>query len=312
MSVDPIDVPVLLTARPAHGEAKPLSTGEFWALMQLVGAPQRLLELDEPGLGAVTGYPEGECSRIRALLARGPELTEARQRYGESGIRLVSCYDEAYPTRVIERLGSAAPPLLYVAGEVGLLAADGLGVVGSRNVSREAMQVAEDAGRHAAEQGVAVVSGAARGVDQIAMGGALDAGGSAVGFPADSLERMVAKPEVAGSVEQGCLCLATPYTPSAGFTVGAAMGRNKLIYAMSSVTLVVASDDGSGGTWAGATEALKKRMAPVAVWDGPGAGPGNAKLVRMGAAPLQSVQDVLASGRGGQEDSGDEQLRMIF
>jgi predicted Rossmann fold nucleotide-binding protein DprA/Smf involved in DNA uptake len=71
------------------------------------------------------------------------------------------------------------------------------------------------------------------------------------------------------------------------------MGRNKLIYGLSDVTLVVASDHDSGGTWAGATEALRKRFGAVAVWDGPGAGPGNQPLIERGARRITAVEQLL-------------------
>jgi predicted Rossmann fold nucleotide-binding protein DprA/Smf involved in DNA uptake len=44
------------------------------------------------------------------------------------------------------------------------------------------------------------------------------------------------------------------------------MGRNKLIYALSDATVVVAATEGSGGTWAGAVEAMGKSLCPVLVW----------------------------------------------
>lgn len=313
MSTGPEAVPALLTARLGDRTLKPLSTGEFWALLALVGGPERLVDADAGAIGAITGYPEGRCARIEGLLARGLQLQEEQERLGSMGIALLSCAGYAYPARLASRLADGAPPILYAAGNLELLDEDGLGVVGSRNVAREAMQVAEEAGRAAAEHGISVVSGAARGIDQIAMGAALEAQGSVVGLPADSMERMLTKPEVAGPVEEGRLCLATPLSPSAGFSVGAAMGRNKLIYALSRATLVVTSDEGTGGTWAGATEALKKKISAVAVWEGPGAGPGNAKLVRMGAVPVSEARQVLrAPRREGGKDEGDEQLRMIF
>jgi hypothetical protein len=61
------------------------------------------------------------------------------------------------------------------------------------------------------------------------------------------------------------------------------------------LALVVASDEGSGGTWAGATEALTKRLVPVAVWTGEGAGPGNALLVERGAAPVDDLAQLLTT-----------------
>lgn len=63
------------------------------------------------------------------------------------------------------------------------------------------------------------------------------------------------------------------------------MGRNKLVYALSKATVVVASSEGSGGTWAGAVEALEKGYCPVLVRpESEGAG----TLVARGAAKLSA------------------------
>lgn len=71
------------------------------------------------------------------------------------------------------------------------------------------------------------------------------------------------------------------------------MGRNKVVYGLADVTLVVCSDDGSGGTWEGAKEALRRRFGTVAVWDGEGAGPGNAPLIKLGGQAIRDVALVL-------------------
>lgn len=78
------------------------------------------------------------------------------------------------------------------------------------------------------------------------------------------------------------MCFVTPYHPAAAFTVGNAMGRNKVIYGLSDQVLVVAADLDKGGTWAGATEALKKGWGDVRVWTGSGTGEGNSGLVGRG------------------------------
>ncbi|MCY4517347.1 MAG: hypothetical protein OXB99_08930 [Acidimicrobiaceae bacterium] len=86
--------------------------------------------------------------------------------------------------------------------------------------------------------------------------------------------------------------MCTPYSPDTGFSAGNAMGRNKLIYAQSALTLVVASDNGKGGTWSGATEALDNKFGRVAVWRGPGEGSGNEALDRRGAASVATVDEL--------------------
>lgn len=50
-----------------------------------------------------------------------------------------------------------------------------------------------------------------------------------------------------------------------GFSVYSAMDRNKYIYALSNITLIVSSDYSKGGTWAYATENFKSNWVPVAV-----------------------------------------------
>src|SRR6266511_2732295 len=183
-------------------------------------------------------------------------------------------------------------PLLYVVGDPALLRADLLGIVGSRDVVEAAAQVARAAAAAAAAQRYGVVSGAAKGVDRLALSASLDAGGSAVGVLADSLTRMTRDPEVRQAANDEHLCLCTPYKPTAGFSVANAMGRNKLIYALSKATLVVAADATKGGTWAGATEAIRQSTAPVVVWTGEGAGHGNALLAERGATALNQLSDL--------------------
>jgi hypothetical protein len=88
------------------------------------------------------------------------------------------------------------------------------------------------------------------------------------------------------AIEAGTLCFITPYHPDAPFSVGTAMGRNQLIYALADHAVVVSSDVGKGGTWEGATQAMRKNLAPVHVVDYEGMPPGNKELIRRGAKSL--------------------------
>ena len=103
--------------------------------------------------------------------------------------------------------------------------------------------------------------------------------------------------------------MCTPYAPNSPFTVGKAMGRNKLIYALSEVTAAVAADHGSGGTWSGATDAMKGRFGRVAVWRGPGEGPGNEALEDMGAIPVSDVSQLQHILYGPQSDDEESSHR---
>ena len=66
------------------------------------------------------------------------------------------------------------------------------------------------------------------------------------------------------------------------------MARNKLIYALSDAAVIAASAAGTGGTWAGAVEALDARWLPVFVRVGDDIPAGNRQLLDRGALPLPS------------------------
>ncbi|MCB1247668.1 MAG: DNA-processing protein DprA, partial [Acidimicrobiia bacterium] len=208
------------------------------------------------------------------------------------GIHVVTIDDERYPAAYRPKLGDLAPPILYAVGNLGLLQEPGIGIVGSRNVIPEGKEFAEEVARRAVAEGLPVVSGGARGVDQFAMNAAFMAGGSVVGVLADSLQKKLQTSEMLGAIDAGSVCLVSQQIPSAGFTPASAMARNKLVYALTTTTVVVASDHERGGTWAGATEALKKQLSDVAVWMGGGGGPGNGPLADLGARAVGSVSAV--------------------
>lgn len=93
----------------------------------------------------------------------------------------------------------------------------------------------------------------------------------------------------------GCLLLISRYDPKAGFSVGNAMQRNKLIYALADAALVVSSDLNKGGTWAGATEQLDKlKLVPIFVRSTGGPSTGLDALRAKGAMPWPNPQDVNA------------------
>lgn len=207
-----------------------------------------------------------DSGRLKRLLERGFLLSQALERWQTRAIWVVSRADAWYPKRLKAHLKEDAPPLLYGCGDVRILDSGGLAVVGSRNVDDEVIAYTESVGRLAADAGHAVVSGGARGIDQAAMRGALEAGGNVVGILADSLERAALSRDNRNHLMDRRLTLISPYDPSAGFNVGHAMQRNKLIYALADVALVVNADHQKGGTWAGAVEQLDKlHFVPVYV-----------------------------------------------
>jgi predicted Rossmann fold nucleotide-binding protein DprA/Smf involved in DNA uptake len=303
---------LLLTQRLVDTDAAPLKASEYWRLLEVVADPAVLLARDAEGIASEYGLDGELAGRIAVLLGAASSFAFALDDASQSGMQVVASVDDDYPPVLRDRLGASAPPLLYAFGDLSLLQRDLLGVVGSRDVSPAAADVATAAAVAAVSRGWGVVSGGAKGVDRLAMGAALEHDGLAVGVLADSLVRATRDVEARQAVTDGRLCLCTPYKPTAGFSVASAMGRNKIIYALSRGTLVVASDHDTGGTWAGAREALRQSSAPVLVWTGEGAGPGNQPLVELGGLAVADaaavVDDVVAAPPPKPDPS---QLRLI-
>lgn len=182
--------------------------------------------------------------------------------------------------------------MLYGCGDIRLLETGGLAVVGSRNADDKLIEYTVAVGGLAARAGKTIVSGGARGIDQAAMRGALEAGGNVSGVLADSLEKTVMNRENRNSLIASRLALVSTYDPNVGFNVGNAMQRNKLIYALADAALVVNSDLKKGGTWAGATEQLDKlRLVPVYVRSTGSSSVGLDALRKKGAIRWPKPQD---------------------
>ena len=305
---------ISLVSRIVRDAAVPLNASQYWSLVDQIDHPSELLGRTEDDL-INSGLAAEMAGRVVGLLARATAIAFELERLEQSGVLTITPFDDHYPERFRTGLGSKAPAILHAAGALELLNEPGIGVVGSRNVSEEGAKVAIALGRRTASLGVPLVSGAARGVDQLAMNACFQAGGTVVGIPADSLMRSLKSPDVRRAVYEGRTVMVTPYAPKSPFTVGKAMGRNKLIYALSEVTVAVAADDGSGGTWSGATEAIRGRYCRVAVWRGPGEGSGNEPLERNGARPITSVAqlDTILSGPEPDpvEDPRPEQISLF-
>jgi len=244
-------------------------------------------------LAAGETLPAESSAVIDARVQNVDRALAIEDEYRQLGIWVLTFVDHGYPRRLRERLGKRAPGLLYGFGPEGLLAEDGIGVVGSRNIDRAGEKVAAEAAQAIAEGKRTLVSGGARGVDQISMREALRCDGKAVGVLSESLCRASCEGDNQELVELGRLCLITPFQPDMGFTVANAMARNKLIYALTDCTLVVAADLETGGSWAGATEALRHQLSHVAVWAGEGSGGGNQALIEKGALPVMDPEQIL-------------------
>lgn len=275
-----------------------LSLGEYKRLArhlrEIQSQPADLVSPDAADLIRAC-QPVVDAARLQSLLGRGFLMSQVIERWQARAIWVVSRADAEYPRRLKARLREDAPAVLYGCGDIALLESGGLAVVGSRHVDESLIDYTMAVGRLAAHAERTLVSGGAKGIDQAAMRGALEAGGKVSGVLADSLEKTTMNREHRNLLLNGQLVLISPYDPSAGFNVGNAMQRNKLIYALADASLVVSSDLNKGGTWTGAVEQLDKlKFVPVYVRSTGGSSPGLDALRSKGALPWPTPQDAEA------------------
>ncbi|MEJ5366074.1 MAG: DNA-processing protein DprA [Desulfosoma sp.] len=261
----------------------PKEWGRFAAWLKARGrSPQDLLHHDLQEI--LEGWEDNKITpqRLENLLRRGAALALSLEKWSRAGLWILTRSDPDYPACLKKLLKQDCPPLFFGCGNKELLNRRSMAVVGSRDADEAALGFAAKVGSTAAERGFVIVSGGARGVDEAAMLGALDRGGRALGVLANGLLKAVSSVKYRSHLMDGTLTLITPYHPEVGFSVGQAMQRNRYIYCLSEVAVVVQSGD-EGGTWNGALENLRHGWVPL--WVRKTADPGGAheKIVSKGA-----------------------------
>ncbi len=309
-----VQAALLLTARLAGmsgTDAQPLTTGEWNRLLVWLrdrGMKSGDLLVDDP-LKVLHDWDDPHLlrDRIQRLLNRGMALSLALEKWQRAGIWIKARSELDYPGRLKGRLKGLSSPILYGCGNSKLLETGGIAIVGSRNASAEDEKFALSLGDTLARSGKSVVSGAARGIDQAAMLGAIGAGGTVIGVLADSLLKMSVSQKYRQALHRQDLALVSPFHPEAGFTAGSAMARNKYIYCLSDCVVAVHSGK-SGGTWNGAVENLKNRWVPLWVKRTTDRDAGNGELVRRGAMwlPERLLDDDLQAFHGWLPAEGKE------
>jgi DNA processing protein len=208
------------------------------------------------------------------------------------GAKVLIPADPEYPALL--RQIPDPPPVLFSVGDLSLLPRPAAAIVGSRDHSAYGAEVCRGVAGAAAQAGIVVVSGMARGLDAVAHTAALDAGGTTIGVLGNGhgVVYPAANRALYDRVVQGGLLL-SEFPPGERPHAGSFPRRNRLISGLSRVTVVVEAAVGSGALiTAGA--ALDQGREVLAV-------PGNItsavsaganRLIRDGATPLLELEDL--------------------
>ena len=268
------------------------------SLLAAFGLPQHIFGASRSALAGVVGREVAD-----AILAEpDAEAIEQGVTWAQApGNHVLTLADEAYPRSLLD---IADPPvLLYVKGRPELLQRHGIALVGARSATAQGMANAEAFARALAEQGFAIVSGLALGIDAAAHRGALAAGpdgGGTVAVIGTGIDRIyparnaeLAR-EIAGT---GAVVSEFPLgTPPLQHNFPR---RNRLIAGLAQGVLVVEAAVNSGSliTARLATESGREVYAIPGSIHSPLAR-GCHRLIREGAKLVETAEDVVEELRG--------------
>ena len=224
------------------------------------------------------GCSHSEAEHIVSLLSETDRLSAYLDPAAALGLQCLTRANPRYPRRLMRALGDRAPSVLWFDGNLDLLQRTGLSLVGSRELRPENRAFAQAAGLQMARQGYVLVSGGARGADAAAQASCLTGGGQVIS--------VLAGPLTGASHRNLLLCCEDSF--DLPFSPARALSRNRLIHILGEKTLVAQAAFGSGGTWAGATENLRRGWSPVFCFtDG---SPGAKALLERGATGVTISQ----------------------
>ena len=248
---------LLLTSHLGDPSRPVLTTAQFRNLASRMQAAEK--PLDDRALSASDlvrlGYSRDMAARILRLLAEEELLQHYLTRGSRLGCAAVTRVAEKYPLILRQRLGLDSPGTLWAKGDLSVLNLPAIALVGSRELKPENHAFAEAVGRHAAEQGLALISGNARGADRAAQNACLDAGGKVISIVADELWKHQTGESVLYLSEEDY---------DSPFTAQRALSRNRCIHALGRMVFVAQSDLRKGGTWDGTAKNLHFGWSPVA------------------------------------------------
>lgn len=250
--------------------------------------PANLFDLSKKDLKEQLFINDDECDRIMALLSKAGQLGFEINNLNNFGINIITRAEKEFPKVLKEKLKDKCPPVIYYCGDISILNNKLVGVVGSRNIDTYGLEFTQKIAHKIVKEGYSLVSGGARGADSISQEEVLSNGGKVAAFIADSMITKIKKKEIREAIMSNNLLLMSAINPKSGFTVYSAMDRNKYIYCLSDITVVVSSDYDKGGTWAGATENLKNNWVPIVVRYEENIPKGNNELIKLGGIKLEA------------------------
>ncbi|RAI70522.1 DNA-protecting protein DprA [Pseudomonas fluorescens] len=301
-----MSMPTVTPVSPAELEARlrlhrlpELGAARFKKLLEAFGSASKALSAPASAWRAL-GLPLA-CSEARRSTEIRDGASHALAWLEHPAQHLLMWDQPDYPALLAQI--SDAPPLLFVAGNPGILEKPQLAMVGSRRASRPGMDTAAAFSRSLAGAGFVITSGLALGIDAAAHQAALDVGGQTVGVLGTGLEKFYPQrnQRLADAMIASGSAVLSEFPLDAGPSASNFPRRNRIISGLSLGVLVVEASIASGSliTARLAAEQGREVFAMPGSIHHPGAR-GCHQLIRDGAVLVETIEHILEALRGWQ------------
>ncbi len=303
-AADPIGCAALLAGLPGMGPRRLTALLDRWEPAE---AWERATSGSVPRLHDPDGRPllaGSNATSVASLLqawraaGAGADTTAVAAAHRAAGVAVLLRTDEGYPEAL--RADTEPPAVLFALGDLAVLHAPRVAVVGTRRCTGAGAGMARQLGRELASEGVVIVSGLALGIDGAAHRGVLDVRGEptaappvgVVGCGLDVVYPARHRDLWAAVAEAGVLLSEAPL--GARPAAWRFPARNRVIAALADVVVVVESH-AAGGSLHTVAEA-EQRDRPVLAVPGSVRSPaavGTNQLLADGCHPARDSADVL-------------------
>lgn len=194
---------------------------------------------------ALAGEIPSASQRRSAVMALGAKSLSVLQ---DRSIKLVACGDPEYPSSLYDLGERSRPNWFYYRGDLTLLTAPSVAVVGTRDPNSSGDFLAKYAVSTLAELGYSVVSGLAKGIDEIAHEWALQTGVKNISVLGTGLLRMypAKNASLADRIIDAGGILISEYAPDADPTKESFVWRNRLQAALATSVIAPQWKSSSG------------------------------------------------------------------
>ncbi|MEO8610190.1 MAG: DNA-processing protein DprA [Chloroflexota bacterium] len=249
--------------------------------------PRAILAADETALRKVPGIGAKMAERIRSINVS--EVEQAIPRWQNAGVRLILRDNPDFPPQL--RALDDYPPTLFVRGLWQPITMKRIAVVGTRDPSPEAREIAARLGIELAERGCTVVSGLALGIDAAAHNGALTVPNAYLLAVLGCGVLNIYPPDHRGLAQavmrQGALL--GEVHPYAAPNASNLVARNRIISGLSDAVIIVETEVDGGAMHAARFAQAQGRV----VYTFDSRATGNRQLLENGVTPLRpDLQDL--------------------